>query len=79
MSRVISVMLPGFLLGGIAHAQHSVREMSVVTECAVSSQKLLIVPRLQKLLEEVVPVQTFTEQVKEPEVTMGCNNTTTQM
>lgn len=56
-----------FLLCGIAHAQHTVGKMSVVTECAVSSQKLLIVPGLQKLLEEIIPVQTFIEQFKTPQ------------
>lgn len=44
------------LLCGITHAQHTVGEMSVITKCAVSPQKLLIVPRLQKLLEQIIPV-----------------------
>lgn len=47
------------LLCGITHAQHTVGKMSVVTKRAVSSQKLLIVPGLQKLLKDIIPVQTF--------------------
>lgn len=47
------------LLCGITHAQYTVGEMSVITKCAVSSQKPLIVPRLQKLLEQIIPVQTL--------------------
>lgn len=50
-----------YVLCGVAHAQHAVGEMSVIPKCAVSSQKLLIVPRLKKLLEDVVPVETFVE------------------
>lgn len=65
-SDIITVctMLKSFLLCSIAHAQHSVGKMSVVTKCAVTSQKHLIVPGLQKLLEEIVPIQTFMEQFK---------------
>ena len=59
--------LTSLLLGSIAHAQHSVGKMSVIAKCAVSSQKLLIVPRLQKLLEEIVPVQTFMEEFRKPQ------------
>lgn len=58
----LCTVLVRFLLCGIAHAQHSIGKMSVVPKCAVSSQKLLIVPGLQKLLEDVVSVQTFMEQ-----------------
>lgn len=61
------IKLRGFILSGVAHAQHPVCEMSVVTKGAMSSQKLLIVPGLQKLLEEIVPVQAFVEQTKRPQ------------
>lgn len=47
--------------------------MSVVAKCAVTSQKLLIVPGLQKLLEEIVPVQTLMEKVQQL-VTLICNS-----
>lgn len=47
------------LLCGVTHAQHTVGEMSVIAERAVSPQKLLIVPRLQKLLEQIISVQTL--------------------
>lgn len=46
------------LLCGVTHAQHTVGEMSVITKCAVSPQKRLIVPRLQKLLKQIISVQT---------------------
>lgn len=46
-----------FLLCGVAHAQHPIGKMPVVTKSAVSSQKPLIVPGLQELLQEIVPVQ----------------------
>lgn len=63
----LCTLLISVLLCGIAHAQHSVGKMPVITKCAVTSQKLLIVPGLQKLLEEIIPVQTFIEQFKKPQ------------
>lgn len=54
----------GYLLCGVAHAQHPVGKMPVVTESAVSSQKLLIVPGLQELLQDIVPVQTCHNDTK---------------
>lgn len=56
-----------FLLCSIAHAQHSVGKMSVVAKCAVRSQKRLVVPGLEKLLEQIISVQTFTEQFRKPQ------------
>ena len=55
------------LLCSIAHAQHSVGQMSVVAKCAVRSQERLVVPGLEKLLEKIVSVQTFTEQFRKPQ------------
>lgn len=54
----------GFLLCGVAHAQHPVGKVPVVTEGAVSSQELLIVPGLEKLLQEIVSVQTCQNETK---------------
>lgn len=45
------------LLGSIAHAEHAVGEVSVIPKSAVSAQELLVVPGLQELLQEIVPVQ----------------------
>lgn len=58
MSFLHMIMLRS-LLCGITHAQHTVGEVSVITKCAVSPQKLLIVPRLQKLLQQIIPVQAL--------------------
>lgn len=63
----LSTVMTGFLLCGVAHAQHPVGEMPVVTESAVSSQKHLIVPGLQELLQDVVPVQTCRNDTKRTE------------
>lgn len=52
------------ILCGIAHAQHTVGEMPVVTKCAMGSQKHLIVPRLQKLLKDIIPVKAYIEKHK---------------
>lgn len=60
----LSPVMIGFLLCGVAHAQHPVGKMPVVTESAVTSQKLLIVPGLQELLQEIVPVQTCHKETK---------------
>lgn len=51
-------MLRSYLLCGIAHAEHTVCEVPVIPKRTVSSQELLVVPRLQELLKEVIPVQT---------------------
>lgn len=47
---------PLSLLGGIAHAQHAVGEVPVIPKSAVGAQELLVVPGLEELLQEVVPV-----------------------
>lgn len=44
------------LLGGIAHAKHTVGEVTVIPKGAVGAQELLVVPGLKELLEEVVPI-----------------------
>ena len=44
------------LLGGIAHAEHAVGEVTVIPKGAVGAQELLVVPGLEDLLQEVVPV-----------------------
>lgn len=54
--------MKSLLLCCVAHAQHSVGEVPVVPKCTVRSQELLIVPGLQKLLEEVIPVQTWSNR-----------------
>lgn len=42
--------------------------MSVIAKCAVTSQKHLIVPGLQKLLEDVIPVQTCMKKYVSSEI-----------
>lgn len=44
------------LLGGIAHAEHPVSKVSVIPKGTVGTQKLLVVPGLKELLQEVVSV-----------------------
>lgn len=40
-----------YLLGSIAHAQHAIRKMTIISKSAVSAKKCLVVPSFQKLLQ----------------------------
>lgn len=52
---------PLSLLGGIAHAEHPVSKVPVIPKGTVGTQKLLVVPGLKELLQEVVSVQAWVE------------------
>lgn len=47
-----------YLLGSITHAQHAIRKMPIISKSAMSAKKSLVVPSFQKLLQNVIPIQT---------------------
>lgn len=47
-----------YLLGSIAHAQHAIGKMAIISKSAMTPKKFLVVPSFQKLLQYVIPIQT---------------------